>query len=269
MLHTGRVRPHAQRTSFRLAGLLCLLLSPLAQAQVAPSTAVRIEVLLFEVPANRINDHEQFSSSALRDAPSQGNWLWRQDGTETKASQVNLIPEANLALAPIKARLQQSGRYKVRMLAGWHQTLLPEQAAEPLRIAIDALEGGRHRIEGTLALDRKRYIQLDAHLQTLRRAPTTRPTPAIALEGESATDMPHAVPAGPAFQVTGVLKELRRMREGETHYLDAPGMGLLVYVAPLSPEGSSVAAPLPALPAVLEGQVVDTPATPPAGEAMD
>jgi hypothetical protein len=97
------------------------------------------------------------------------------------------------------------------------------------------------RFVGTVALSVERYLHLAANL--VYRQPVTQKAPVLVPDLELWYDRPYVTlrePQGPAYRLETWqamrgfrLKESRRMRSTEIHYLDNPFMGLVVVVTPV------------------------------------
>jgi hypothetical protein len=117
------------------------------------------------------------------------------------------LPDAALALTPLARRLVASGRYAVLAHAGWWQSAGTTGA--PVRLdALGAGLGLGEALTGTMRVYRTQVLRVAADLALVRDAGTG--------------------PGGPVWR----LHETRGMRLGEVHYLDHPGLGVLVQVRP-------------------------------------
>jgi hypothetical protein len=103
-------------------------------------------------------------------------------------------------------------------------------------IQVGPRQGDVHALEGTLEVVLGRYLHFRAdlyfHTPLLGRAPVDFPRP----PPESGTTSPPGVTEA-ALEPAGVvlLRESRRLRSGELHYLDHPKLGVLVRVEPVVP----------------------------------
>jgi hypothetical protein len=125
-----------------------------------------------------------------------------------------------------------------------------------MRVALgDWLTAAGHReIEGTIGIERRRYLHVDVDLNhwqvteealaEARRQAETEAARAMAANdtsGDQAANAPEttsqtASPARPLRadpQLVTWIREVRRMRSGEIHFIDSPTIGVLVYFEPI------------------------------------
>jgi hypothetical protein len=137
-------------------------------------------------------------------------------------------PSSSFLLSPHVARLQRNPGYRVVFHRAWIQPVPDRDQLLPMLIQVgDRAAGGGWRIEGVLGVTRERYLHLDTRLwYALDPGPAGDTT--IAFDGkfaESSAD-------GAGYTE---LREQRRMRSGELHYLDHPKFGVLARVDPVLP----------------------------------
>jgi hypothetical protein len=139
-------------------------------------------------------------------------------------------PGNTLLLAPEDGRLQRSNIYRVVFHRAWVQPVPDRDQLRPMLIQAGERIGTGWRIEGFLGVTRGRYLHLDTRLWYL-------PNPSRDAQAQD-----------PGYME---LREQRRMRSGELHYLDHPKFGVLARVDPIQPPDTLVAelARLAALPA--------------------
>lgn len=141
------------------------------------------------------------------------------------SSSLKLANRNQLHLGNAANRLENSGKYKVLMSAGWYEAFPPNYKGEPLRIEIgDWLEqAGQREIEGNITIDRQRYLHVAVHLNHWQESK-------VAAVGTSATASaePNLQPDVPLELLTWI-RETRRMRSEEIHFLDSPTIGVLVF----------------------------------------
>jgi hypothetical protein len=170
-------------------------------------------------------------------------------------------------------RIRRSRGYRLLAHEAWRQPL-PEGGATTRVLLQGGEEFGEHReLEGYVEFDRARYLHVGAHLWLSRFEPAGELSgepvplpqlpaapPVLPLEEptvvgpvpgwtDAAPDEPVDVVLGPDGLPRGedeagaayrpveswVLRERRRLRSGELHYLDHPRFGLLVYIEPWEP----------------------------------
>ena len=100
-------------------------------------------------------------------------------------------------------------RRRVAVLAAgsWHQPVPARHQAQPVLMTLGSADAEqRFGLEGWFSVTLGRYLHFETHLQYRL-----------------------------AEDRVAVLSERRRLRQGETHYLDHPALGILVRAAPLHP----------------------------------
>ncbi len=182
--------------------LLCLAL-PLRAAPA--DTWYQVELMIF---ASRL--------------PDDGEELWRPapppEALDSAIAVGELgtlrpVPSKAWQLGNLYAAIDRSDLYQALWYQVWRQPGWDRDSAVPVRVAAGtAGMDGRAALEGTLRLYRGRYLHLQADLRY-----------ADPLLGPGEGFEPLRVP----------LRQSRRMRSGELHYLDHPRLGILVRVTPV------------------------------------
>ena len=223
-----------------------------AAAQVHAENFYRVELLLFE----RSGDSpEAISGSTSITLPDHGLPLWvnthwrpetRAEATIADESlaivqtpTIVTLPEKGLRLEAIANTLRRRQGYRVLAFTAWLNALPPGYRSVPLVVDLEIERPELRALRGTLTLERRRYLHLDADLHHLRAlgprfniAPIPRQTlllPGVLFSQSLGTVTVPAAPEKPRWSTETRLDELRRMRSGEIHYLDAPTMGLIAY----------------------------------------
>jgi len=170
--------------------------------------------------------------------------MWIVDRSGNAQTTLNLAPRQDLYLNSAARRLENSGNYRVLMTAGWYQAFPPDYEGKPLRIEVgDWIEGAQQReVEGTITIDRRRYLHVDVRLNHWQRgshsfAGQSAPTPADAEErqdeaagnGFVSLQPQTPQPASRPLELVTWVRETRRMRSEEVHFLDSPTIGVLVF----------------------------------------
>lgn len=259
------IRCYQVATRATLAALL-LALSALASAQQAASPAgqtipddyYRAEFVILKriVPPEAVN--EKMADREVEPTPETGQVLWAVGEDGTARTTLKLAPRNELHLASAAERLERSGRYRVLATAGWYEAFPPDYQGEALRVAVgDWLEGANTRaVEGTITIDRQRYLHVNVHLNHWQLAKTTdsaapeadpatssgaveAPTAAAETGETGQSPDPAAEPAAnpmmsafaePApLELVTWIRETRRMRSEEVHFLDSPTLGVLIF----------------------------------------
>lgn len=156
-------------------------------------------------------------------------------------------------------RLTRSKNQELLMHLAWRQPGLPSEEAKAIRIRGNKLldwEEAPPIIDGTVKLILSRYLHLHVDLLYNRIIEGECPKEAV-VEEEVAisnivtvTDLLPPEPegrSGPCY-LTLHLKEARRMRSKEIHYLDHPFFGIVVLVTPYEPPKQVEDEPADAIP---------------------
>lgn len=234
------------------------LISSPALAQ--DSNAYRAEIVLLERKIDSGSIEEQMASRQpqVGDAEMQ-LWVVGQDGQ--RQSDLKLVPRNELSLNNAAQRLEQSGRYRVLASAGWYESFPPDYKGEPLRIEVgDWLEEAGHRaIEGTIRIERLRFLHVSAELNHWQPASSDfeqrEPYPANsenavdgsapdttglgsiprtggAMDGSAMEEgalAANVMPQQTRKELVTWIRETRRMRSEEIHFMDSPTLGVLIF----------------------------------------
>lgn len=154
-----------------------------------------------------------------------------------EAVEYTRLQGSELSLGELAKKLRASSRYEVLLHQGWRQPGLDRNRAAPMRIEVTLDDGARSaraasggwgspraRLEGELKLILSRYLHLETDLRYYT-GEVLQPLDAIQDEFADLVTQP----------LVYRLKQGRRMRSGELHYLDHPGFGLLAVVRPYQP----------------------------------
>lgn len=236
--------------------LMLIVLLAAAAAQAQASDLYRVELLLFE----RVHGEPELESAeAPPERPDHGLPLWVNTGWTPeidgeaalndespailKTPDIIALPQDGLRLGTVARTLRNDDDYRLLALTGWDNELPPGYRTVPLVVDLIAGAEGDHRIRGTLSLERRRYLHVDANLarmtaekprfQVAPIPPQQASYPGIGIiQQPLSPDFLYPTPEKQWVTETW-LKELRRMRSEEIHYLDAPTFGLIVYFHPL------------------------------------
>ncbi len=230
---------------------------PLEPGTPIPDDYYRAEFVILERIIEPEGVNERMSGRTV-EAPTETEEVLRsalEDGTTETT--LELAPRNDLHLASAAARLERSGRYRVLLAAGWYEAFPPDYEGTPLRVRVgDWIEDARTRdVEGYITIDRQRYLHVNVHLNHWQLAEETpeqsvdavtddlsRETPspvqasdseetpatAATTEGAEAQQLPVLAEPAPLELLTWI-RETRRMRSEEIHFLDSPTIGVLVF----------------------------------------
>lgn len=127
------------------------------------------------------------------------------------------LPGSARKLTAVAEALRRSSSYRPLAHLHWRQALLEPGAAQPIDIAsLSGARGDRSipRVEGSLRLSVARYLHLETDLRLVE-------------------DDRHMLRDSQAAVYR--LRQSRRMRSGELHYIDHPRLGVLALVTPYRP----------------------------------
>lgn len=221
--------------------LLMVLVTP-TQAQ----DRYRAEIVILERLADPILKEQMAGKTPQRVEGEQR--LWVVDASGNRRSDIDTT--GDLTLNGAARRLEDSGKYRVLMKTGWVQSFPPDYEGEPLSVEIgDYLEAAGHReVEGTIEINRRRYLLVTIALNHWRetagdqgsgerdrsrqneRAENT--DTADLSTDTSDTINPVSTGMDNKALVTWI-RETRRMRSEEIHFVDSPTIGVLIYFRPM------------------------------------
>ncbi len=226
-----------------------------ANGQPIPDNYYRAELVILEriIEPEAIN--EQMANRKVEPTLESGEILKTVDRGGVTETTLDLAPRSELHLNGAVQRLERSGRYRVLVAAGWYEAFPPGYEGAPLRVAVgDWLSSGDTReIEGNITIDRKRYLHVDVHLNHWQQAESAMAAAVPAEQGQSEaatagqdsagnpvaeanefTPQPTGLeaqqaPAAAPLELLTWIRENRRMRSEEVHFLDSPTIGVLVF----------------------------------------
>lgn len=193
---------HALTAALALVAVLMPAGKALAQT---PADFYRAEVVIVERLVNPSAVEEQMADMPV-EAPLSGiRSLWVEDANGNRVSDIRLAGRNELHLNQAAARLQNSGNYRVLATAGWYQSFPQNYNGSPMRIAVgDWLDSaGQRAVEGHIEIDRQRFLHVNVHLNHWQ-------------DGEQP-------------ELITWIRETRRMRSEEIHFIDSPTIGVLVF----------------------------------------
>ncbi|GGE58842.1 hypothetical protein GCM10011533_09250 [Streptosporangium jomthongense] len=202
--------------------------SLVSHAQQTPDDYYRAEFVILEriVDPDAINERMQQQKVAPPVETNEVLYSVAPGGAAN--STLELVPRSSLHLGNAANRLERSGRYRVLMSAGWYEAFPPDYKGQPLRVEVgDWLEqAGQREIEGHITIDRQRYLHVNVHLNHWQEGKIAAMTTGSGLELQ---------PEIPLELITWI-RETRRMRSEEIHFLDSPTIGVLVFFKKIEAE---------------------------------
>lgn len=228
---------------------------PLEPGTPVPDDYYRAEFVILERIIEPEAVNERMSGRSLEEPTETEEILWSALEDGTRKTTLRLAPREDLHLASAAARLERSGRYRVLVAAGWYEAFPPDYEGTPLRVETgDWIKDARTReVEGHITIDRQRYLHVNVHLnhwQLAEEAPAlsadaatdlpretpspseasgTQDTAAAATTGEAPTQQLPVLAEPAPLELLTWIRETRRMRSEEIHFLDSPTIGVLVF----------------------------------------
>ncbi|MDI3326074.1 CsiV family protein [Pontibacterium granulatum] len=243
--------------------LCCVAITLTASAEDTPWYQVEILVFANEDPS--VLDDE-FWPQGL-DVTPQRNAVKLRPPMHTGQSAFDayeLLPTSSLLFNEEKKRIARYHSYRVLYHAGWLQPIGEKSNARPIHIrAGQMLDNGMYELEGYITLDRGRYLHFRPDLYHSRKLSQTesemlrsflnageKPATEGAVNTQAAEiaaeqSVAPLSPISTSFLevpefLTVNMRQGRRMRSEEVHYLDHPLMGILVLMLPVDTADSSV-----------------------------
>lgn len=249
----------------KIATSLCLVAFALT-ATAEDTPWYQVEVLVFANEDPSVLDDEfwpqgldvNHQRNAIRLRPPLHNSNSTFDAYE-------LLPTSSLLFNDEKKRIARYHSYRVLYHAGWLQPVEKQKKARPIHIrAGQILDNGMYELEGYITVDRGRYLHFKPDLYHSRKLsssesnllrdflnagdqPLTSSTENSQSTSSVATEdsgLSTVTPLSTSFLnvpefLTINMKQGRRMRSEEVHYLDHPLMGVLVLMLPVKTTGST------------------------------
>ncbi len=239
----------------------------------------QIEVLLFE----RLNTSEFFIDPPTQTPPvlQPTNWHTLVNTPPLTPNQFQVVPpEENTLRQNYWDKLARSKNLRPIYSTAWKQELINDTPRAPIKIQIESSHSTSNRpvlYQGTLSVRRSRYLHADIDLalvefneSMLSHFDFTQPSllqpPPLLIDNLAASqalyptaDLSHSpVSAQQNWALTVFrLKESRKMRSKELHYIDYPQFGLIVIVHPTHMPDYAKEIPQEDLPVLEEMQPLD------------
>ena len=191
------------------------------------------------------------------------NWVRLQ--SSTGASSPRIVDSSDPEFAKAAKSLRMSSRYKPLFLASWEQDLKPRKKAPAILIQGGKRHGKHYELEGYVRIAVERYLHLDTNLwlvsygsrggdyylphQPQSYDEVEEPLP-LANQGFATTpEYAQFKEQNPGFQANApyqqntdnpieqivVMKQHRRMRSDELHFIDHPKFGVIIKVTKIPP----------------------------------
>lgn len=159
------------------------------------------------------------------------------------------LPAARRDLQNSRDALARRNQYRILFHETWLQPMEPIEKALPLILHGGRQYGDYHELQGTLTVGISRFLHVQTDLWLSEFSTDQYQDAAYGIQlpreprdssEQAGNDWdveqtePHGELAPPAYRVNqvNVLRQKRRMRSGELHYLDHPRVGALIKITP-------------------------------------
>jgi hypothetical protein len=236
----------AESPGTRVFGLETLSSPRMATAQIPDGPWFQVEVYIFRQP--QTSTGEIWPAKEPVDFSSKnGHFTIDPVPMEGSGSAFQQMPMKDIESYDIGQLLIENRRYQMLYKAAWRQPFVDKNDAPTIFISAGEPQArDRRELEGTLRLHKGRYLHVDAHLvlgkyeenfqaistgstEALNASPNSfDPNHSDDSRFDNASDVPsqQEVIALELFE----LKQSRRIRSGELHYLDHPKFGMLIQI---------------------------------------
>jgi hypothetical protein len=217
MIHSAWFsRPALRPRKFGAALLIAALLSVgSAAAQQTPSVqSYDVELLIFRNLSGRDSPENwgvEAAGSGQRLAIPDDEGIAEAPAPTAPTATFPALPAAKMKLTAIEDTMRRSRAYQPLAHVGWTQPGFARNSAKYL--ALNSLVSNASGVQGQIALSRGRYLHLTLDLVF----------DAAAAPGESPQRF--------------VLRQTRRMRSNERHYIDSPKFGVIAVITPSNEAG--------------------------------
>ena len=235
-----------------------LMLAPTVLMAQSPSGNVprdyyRAEFIILQRLVDPSGIEEKMSGKQVEPTIQPDRALWVQQADGNRRSDLKLVPQSELHLNQAARRLENSGNYRVLAATGWYQTFPPDYDGEPLEIGLgDWLpEAGQRAVEGHITIDRQRFLHVGIHLNhwmidesaprvvqvaqnvssedSIESGVSEASDPRPGTEDGARFELSEATSSASPLKLVTWIRETRRMRSEEIHFIDSPTIGVLVF----------------------------------------
>jgi len=221
-----------QKKSLEIIKLLTTLCLIFFGQHIQAEKLYQVELYIFEQPQR--GSTELWPNQTSSDFINTTEQMIRiQPLNELETLQFQQIPQSWVQSADILTRLKRSSTYRLLYQGAWQQPFEAKSTATPIYISAGNFTGNQPELEGSIRLHKGRYLHIEAHLVLGQyQLGAQQPIDSTPTENLS-TNLP-PLPLDDEIPVQALevyeLKESRRMRSGELHYLDHPRLGVLIQV---------------------------------------
>ena len=181
-----------------------------------------VEVIIFSHNSQQYRNSELWPVDYELPQTETSQVLLPPSGDSSKPVAFSRLADSALQLTSEAARIKSASDMELLLHMGWRQPGLPEEKA----VAVKIDEDPEQRLSGTLKLVLSRYLHINTDL--VYREPLSDS------ENAELNSMPADVSTfsfEPRYQAYH-MKQSRRMRSRELHYLDHPLFGMAILVTP-------------------------------------
>jgi hypothetical protein len=207
----SRFAPRQRKLGVALLVAALLSVGSAVAQQAAPSPAglqsYDVELLIFRNLAGK-ETQENWGIEAA--GPAQGSTIGDEESAAAEApaptaptATFPALPSSKMKLGAIEETMRRSRAYQPLAHVGWTQPGFARNAARYL--SVSSLVPGSSGLQGQIALSRGRYLHLT-----------------LDLVYDAAGESPQRY----------VLRQTRRMRSNERHYIDSPKFGVIAVITP-------------------------------------
>lgn len=224
---------HWRKLSLTLLGILLI---PSLHAEEPRN--YQVEIVIFENLDPAAHQAEQWPTQVQLQLPAP---IVELGSAADNKSGFRLLPSSSFKLNQDAQQLTDSHNFRVLLHTAWRQPGLEQQVALPVHLsksmpadtsaavvhdttAPAKPASGNKQLDGYLKLMLSKYLHAEVELIYHDITPPAVNTPAAPID--SATQ---AGTAAPVYH----LREIRKMRSKELHYIDSPVLGMLIEVFPL------------------------------------
>ncbi len=185
-----------------------------------------VEVLVFKRLGPETTTAEIWPNDIELSYPSDSRYL-----TNASSGSLRLLSSGSHKLNGFSYALRKSENYRVLAHKAWRQRMLSEDQSPSIILSGGESVDGHSELEGTIKIHIGRYLHVATDLWLTDTAPTTESNwPRVpSRPGEVSNQLGFDSIAYPVV----TLRERRRMRSKEIHYIDHPLMGVFILFTPI------------------------------------
>lgn len=205
-------------------GAVALLLAPVSQAQ-NEGRWYNVELLVFKRLGNEAYSGENWPDNIELTYPDYYQYLKQAD-----SGNLSLRPSSAHKLGGFNYTLAKEGEYRVLTHRSWRQRMDSKQKSPAIIISGGNNINGHQELEGSITIYIARFLHVVTDLWLTEDTPSSLgewPIPPSKPGTNSTSNQ--SLSNYPVI----TLRERRRMRSNELHYIDHPKMGVLIMFTPI------------------------------------